>query len=232
MKALTFLLILLTATLNTADRDWKKDRAISDFRGLSVSSGIDVYLTQGGSKKLTFDVKGVNEEDVKSEVRNGTLKLYIDRRGMNWNWGRNTYVKAYLTFKQLRDIQAGGGSDVVGQGRLSFNDLNVEASGGSDVTLALKADDLNASASGGADLKLDGSARTLNANSSGGSDLDARKLTVETCNANSSGGSDVYVNATRELSMKASGGSDIYYYGPAKVLAKSESGGSDITHKN
>ena len=202
MKTLTLLLILLTATLNTTDRDWKKDRDVSDFRGLSVSSGIDVYLTQGGSEKLTFDVKGVDEEDVKSEVRNGTLKLYIDRRGMNWNWGRNTYVKAYLTFKQLRDIQAGGGSDVVGQGRLSFNDLNVEASGGSDVTLALKADDLNASASGGADLKLDGSARTLNANSSGGSDLDARKLTVETCNANSSGGSDVYVRVHFKTTLK------------------------------
>lgn len=232
MKALPFLLILFTANLNTADRDWKKDRAVSGFSGLSVNSGIDVYLTQGGSEKLTFDVKGVDEEDVKSEVRNGVLKLYIDRRGMNWNWGRNTYVKAYVTFRQLNDLQASGGADVVGQGRLSFNDLNVDAGGGSDVTLALKADKLNASASGGADLKLDGSAQTLNANSSGGSDLDARNLTVAVCNANSSGGSDVYVNATRELSMKASGGSDIYYYGSAKVVAKSESGGSDITHRN
>lgn len=227
MKTFTLLLILFTA-----NRDWKKDRAVSGFQGLSVSSGIDVYLTQGSSEKLTFDVKGVDEDEVKSEVRNGVLKLYIDRRGTNWNWGRNTYVKAYLTFRQLNNIQASGGADVIGQGTLSFNDLNVEAGGGSDVTLALKADKLNASASGGADLKLDGSARTLNANGSGGSDLDARKLTVEICNANSSGGSDVYVNATRELTMKASGGSDVYYYGPAKVLAKSESGGSDITRRN
>lgn len=232
MKTVTLLLILFTATLNTADRDWRKDRAVSGFQGLSVSNGIDVYLTQGSSEKLTFDVKGVDEDEVKSEVRNGVLKLYIDRRGTNWNWGRSTYVRAYLTFRQLNNIEASGGADVIGQGTLSFNDLNVEAGGGSDVTLALKADKLNASASGGADLKLDGSARTLNANGSGGSDLDARKLTVEICNANSSGGSDVYVNATRELTMKASGGSDVYYYGSAKVLAKSESGGSDITHKN
>lgn len=232
MKILPLLLILFTANPNTADRDWRKDRAVSGFQGLSVSSGIDVYLIQGNSEKLTFDVKGIDEDEVKSEVRNGVLKLYIDRRGTNWNWGRNTYVKAYLTFRRLNDLQASGGADVIGQGTLSFNDLNVEAGGGSDVTLALRADELNASASGGADLKLDGSARTLNANGSGGADLDARKLTVEICNANSSGGSEVYVNATRELSMKASGGSDIYYYGPAKVLAKSESGGSDITHKN
>lgn len=233
MKTLALVLLILTG-IHTADRDWKKERSVSGFTGLSVTSGIDVYLTQGDSEKLTFDVKGVDEDEVKSEVKNGVLRLYIDRRGSNWgfNFGRDRYVKAYVTFKKLTDLQASGGADVFGQGRMTFNDLNLESSGGSDVKLDLKADELNVSASGGADAVLQGTARTLNANGSGGADLDARKLTVEVCNANSSGGSDVYVNATREVSMKASGGSDIYYYGPAKVLAKSESGGSDITKRN
>ncbi|MBC3786596.1 head GIN domain-containing protein [Spirosoma utsteinense] len=232
MKAILLSTLLLTYGLITTDSDWKKDRPVSSFSGLSVSSGIDVYLTQGNSEKLTFDVKGIDEEDVKSEIRNGVLKLYIDRKGMNWNWGRNNYVKAYLTFRQLNELQASGGSDVFGQGTLSFNDLNLSASGGADVKLALKANELTIAAAGGADVTVDGTARTLNANGSGGSDLDARKLTVEVCSANSSGGSDVYVHATRELSLKASGGSDIYYYGSAKVVSKSESGGSDISHKN
>ncbi|WP_080238967.1 head GIN domain-containing protein [Spirosoma rigui] len=232
MKAILVTTLLVLAGLMPSDDTWKKDRAISSFSGLSVSSGIDVYLSQGNSEKLTFDVKGVNEEDVRSEVRNGVLKLYIERKRMGMNWGRNTYVKAYLTFRQLTDLQASGGSDVFGQGTLSFKDLNISGSGGSDVKLAVKADEINVSAAGGSDVVLEGTARSLNADGSGGSDLDARKLTVDVCNANSSGGSDVYVYATRELSLKASGGSDIYYYGSAKVLSKSESGGSDITHKN
>ena len=233
MKTIALSILLVTSTLNPITTDWKKDRAVSGFTGLSVSSGIDVYLTQGSSEKLTLEVKGIDEDEVKSEVKNGILKLYIDRKGvMNWNFGRNNYVKAYLTFRQLRSLQASGGADVFGQGKLSFNDLKLEASGGSDVKLDLKADDLNVSASGGADAILQGSARTLNASGSGGADLDARKLTVETCNANSSGGSDVYVNASREMTLKASGGSDIYYYGSGKILAKSESGGSDITRRD
>jgi hypothetical protein len=233
MKTIVLSLILVASGVNSATTDWKKDRPVSNFTGLNVSSGIDVYLTQGGSEKLTLEVKGIDEDEVKSEVKNGVLRLYIDRKGMmNWNFGRNNYVKAYLTFKQLSNLQASGGADVFGQGTLSFKDLHLEASGGSDVKLDLKADELNVSASGGADATLQGSARTLNASGSGGADLDARKLTVETCNANSSGGSDVYVNATKELSMKASGGADIYYYGSAKVLAKSESGGADIKRKD
>ena len=233
MKAIALLFFTLITNLTITSDDWKKDRTVSGFTGLSVSSGIDVYLTQGNSEKLTLEAKGVDEDRVISRIRNGVLELYIDRKGFSgWNFGRNNYVKAYLTFRQLTNLQASGGADVFGQGKLSFNDLNLEASGGSDVKLDLKADKLNVSASGGADAILQGSARTLNANGSGGADLDARKLTAEICNANSSGGSDVYVNASRELSMKASGGSDIYYYGPAKVLEKSESGGSDISRRN
>ena len=234
MKAIVVGIIMLAVSAAAAQADdWKKDRAVSGFTGLSVSSGIDVYLTQGGSEKLTFEVKGVDEDRVISKVENGVLKLYIERKGLTgWNFGRNTSVKAYLTFKQLAKLQASGGADIFGQGTMSFNDLNVDASGGSDVKLALKADDLNVSASGGANATLQGSARTLNAQGSGGADLDARKLTTEVCKASSSGGSDVYVNATKELSMNASGGSDIYYYGSAKVLSKSKSGGSDIKQKD
>lgn len=232
MKAIVLSVLMLTAGINTSDDDWKKDRNVSGFTGLSVSSGIDVYLSQGNSEKLSFDVKGVDEDRVISEVKNGVLKLYIERKGFSgWNLGRSNYVKAYVTFKQLSNLQASGGADVFGQGSLSFKDFNLEASGGADVKLDLKADDLNVSASGGADAILQGSARTLNANGSSGADLDARKLTVDVCNANSSGGSDVYVNASKELTMKASGGSDIYYYGSAKVLSQSKSGGSDISRK-
>lgn len=233
MKALVLSLFLLASYANTSSNDGKRDRSVSDFTNLSVTSGIDVYLTQGNTEKLTIETKGIEEDRVISEVRNGTLKLYIERKGLGgWNWGRNTYVKAYLTFRQLKNIQASGGADIFGQNQLSFNNLNLEASGGSDVKLDLRADDMNVSSSGGADVTVQGSARSLNAEGSGGADLDARKLTVETCNASSSGGSDVYVNASRELRMKASGGSDIYYYGSAKILAKSESGGSDIKRRD
>ena len=101
MKALVLSVLMLTSGINTPSDDWKKDRTVSGFTGLSVSSGIDVYLTQGNSEKLTFDVKGVDEDRVISEVKNGVLKLYIERKGFSgWNLGRNNYVKA------LRNLQA------------------------------------------------------------------------------------------------------------------------------
>ena len=188
MKAIALIVFMLTTGLHATNSDWKKDRTVSGFTGLSVTGGIDVYLSQGSSEKLTLDVKGFDEDQVVSRVKNGVLELYIDRKGMSWNFGKNNYVKAYLTFKQLQNLQAGGGSDIFGQGMLTFDDLNLQAGGGSDIQLTLKADKLNVSASGGADATIEGSARTLNADGSGGSDLNARKLSVQVCNASSSGG--------------------------------------------
>ena len=225
-------IVLLVVGCTTSGEDWKEERSVSTFTGLYVSSGIDVYLTQGNSEKLTLEVRGLEKDEVTSEIENGTLKLSIEGRGFDfWNWGGSNYVKAYLTFEQLNSIKASSGAEVVGKGTMSFTNLNLESSGGAEVQLDLKADDVSVSASGGANAVVKGSARTLNASGSGGADLDARELVVESCNANSSGGSDVYVNARNELRMKASGGSDIYYYGSAKVLSRSESGGSDIKRK-
>ncbi len=231
MKALTVLFFLFTSLFVTSG-DWKENRPVSRFSGLSVGNGIEVYLTQGNDEKLTIEAKGVDEKDVISDVRNGILKLSVERRGMNFSFGRSRSVKAYVTFRQLSSLAATGGATVIGQEKLSFRDLNVSAAGGADVKLNLIANSLNALASGGSDLALEGTARTLIADGTGGSDLDARKLTVEIGSANASGGSNVSLYATRELNLKASGGSDIYYSGPARIAAQSKSGGSDITKRN
>jgi hypothetical protein len=228
----TFLttLLALLAGFATA-QEWKKDRPVSGLTGLRVESGIDVFLTQGEAEKLTLDVRGFEENEIRSTVQNGVLVLTVDWRN-GWSMGRrNTSIKAYLTFRQLRNIQVSGGADVTGQQPLSFNDLNLQASGGADVKLNLKANELNVQASGGADIRIQGSARTLNAESAGGADLEAGKLMTEICAAYAHGGADMSVHASREITLKAAGGSDISYRGSARLISKSASGGSDITRK-
>jgi hypothetical protein len=233
MKTNILLIAMLLNALITNAQDWKKDRPVSGITGLRVESGIDVFLTQGNSEKLTLDVRGFEEDEIRSSVQNGVLTLTVDRKN-GWSMGgrRNTQIKAYLTFKQLRNIQASGGADVTGQQPLTFGNLNLQASGGADMKLNLKADELNLQVSGGADMTVEGSARVLNAESAGGADLDAGKLVAEVCSAYAHGGADMSVNASREITLKAAGGSDISYSGSARLLAKSASGGSDITRRN
>lgn len=229
----TTLFLLLTAgSLSAYAQSWKEDRPVANLSGVQVATGIDLMLTQGGAEKLTLEANGFEKNEVKSVLKNGVLQLSIDRRNQGMSGlGRNRNVKAYLTFKQLKSIEASSGSDVSAQNRLSFADLSLIASSGSDVELDLKADDLNLDVSSGADATLRGSAQTLSARISGGASLDAGKLTTEICNAQASGGADANVYATKELRLQASGGADLSYDGPASVVSKQKSGGADISKR-
>ena len=222
--------LLLTTWVVAQD---KENRNVSGFTAVKVRSGIDLYLTQGGSEKLTLEMKGFDSKEIVAEVKNGVLELYVDRSGWGgWNWGNNRYVKAYLSFKQLNKIIASGGSDVFSEGKVKFNKLSLDVSGGSDVKMDLDANELNVETSGGSDAILKGTVRTLNAVSSGGSDLKAADLQADNCRVSASGGSDAYVRAEKEIAIVSSGGSDVYWSGNGKLIGKQKSGGSDIHRRN
>jgi hypothetical protein len=231
MKSFISLLAILACVPFVGFAQNTENRNVSGFSSVQVRSGIDLYLSQGGNESLKLEYKGLDTDEVKTEVKNGVLQIYIDRKGFSgWSWGRSNYVKVYLSFNQLNAISANGGSDVFSNGTLTFKELNLNVGGGSDAKLDLKADVINVSSNGGSDAKLTGSARVLNAESSGGSDLKAEDFEVEICKVRASGGSDAYVRANKEVYLDASGGSDVYWYGRAKIISKRSSGGSDIHH--
>lgn len=229
MKTQLLTLLFAAGTLTGFAQEWKKDRPVSNFTSLSVDGGMDVYLRQGNAERVTFEVKGLDEADVRADVKDGVLRLYTTRAWSGNSWSNRRSVKAYVTFRQLRHVQADRGSDVFGEGTLRLGDLNVQMARGSDLKLALEARELNLQLGGGSDATLTGTARTLNADCSGGSDLRARDLRSEVCHVVASGGSDAYVFATKEFVLKAAGGSDVYYSGPGRVLSQVASGSSDIT---
>jgi len=202
----------------------KESRKVSDFHAVSVSSGIDLYLTQGNTISLEVEADKNIHEYIITEVEKGMLKIYVDgsiRSAKEMN--------VYLTFRELDAISASGGSDVEANGTINQDRLTVECSGGSDINMDLKVDELKFSTSGGSDANITGEARVLIAKSSGGSDLDAMELKTAECTLESSGGSDASVYVTDKLKVNASGGSDVYYKGDAVVDA-TMSGSSDI-HK-
>jgi len=203
----------------------KKSRKVDNFSAVTVSSGIDLYLTQGSSVSLEVEADQNIHEYIITEVEDGVLKIYVDgsiRSAKEMN--------VYLTFRELDAISSSGGSDVEANGTISQDRLTIECSGGSDINMDMKVDELKLSTSGGSDANISGEARVFYAKSSGGSDLNAMGLKTAECTLESSGGSDAHVYATEKLKVQASGASDVYYKGDAVVDA-SVSGGSDLHKK-
>ena len=135
-------------------------------------------------------------------------------------------VKVYITAPRLTSLSLSGGSDARSQNQLTADNFRIEASGGSDVFLTLRAKTLRTDASGGSDVTLTGKVKRQEMRFSGGSDYHGFALQSTTANIEASGGSDADVWVNGELVASASGGSDLHYKGTARSITSLSSSGS------
>ncbi|AFD08756.1 head GIN domain-containing protein [Solitalea canadensis] len=220
-----------THYINTPLSEKTETREVEAFNGISVSTGIDVFIAQGNAEKVTVTADDDIISSIKTEVKGGILNIYVDKKNnKSWSWTRNNTMKVYLTVKELNSITASSGSDVSTTNTLKSAKLFVQSSSGSDINLALDAGDLICESSSGSDMKLSGIAKSLNVKSSSGSDISAYELTSEVCVANASSGSDIEVTVTKQLTAHASSGGDVSYKGNPQNVVKNESSGGDVSH--
>lgn len=202
-----------------------KTLSVNNFNNIQVSSGIDLYLSQGN----TESVKIIAPEELLNQVvveKSGTQLTLKFKDNFSWRrFIKGQTIKVYVNFKTLNALSASGGSDVYSQATIKANHFDISSSGGSDLKLTLITQDLKIESSGGSDIYLKGSARNMEISSSGGSDIHALDFMAENARVNSSGGSDVNVYVTRALEAHASGGSDISFKGNAALKNNSSKSG-------
>jgi len=207
-------------------------RKVTGFNAISISGGIDLYLSQGNEAVAVSASKPEYRDKIRTVVENGVLKIYMERDGAPWNWDwHNPKLKAYVSFSSLDDLKASGGSDVYLQGAIKLEQLHVNISGGSDLHGRVDIRDLSIHQSGGSDSDISGNVTNLTVDASGGSDLRGFELVTENCHIQASGGSDAEITVNKELDAHASGGSDIYYKGNGVVKELRSSGSSSVTKK-
>ena len=213
------------------DRNAQK-RNVQGFHGIEISSGIDLYLSQGSEEAVAVSASDMDTRDrIITEVSGGILRIYVENRGFNWSW-HNRHMKAYVSCRQLDQLTASGGSDVYIQDAIHSESLKMHLSGGSDFRGKLNVGDLNVTQSGGSDSYISGSARTLFVHTSGGSDYHGYDLAADNCEVEASGGSDAYVTVNKEMTAHASGGSDIHYKGSGVLRDSRASGSGSISRRD
>jgi hypothetical protein len=222
-------------------------RKVGEFKALEVSSAITVYLSQGNECSLAISAES-DASAVKTEVKNGVLKIYVE--GGFWKkWNRgDKKVKAYITVRDIEKIAASGACMVRITDKLSSPELNIVLTGASSVKGEIKAGIVRMSLSGASstsatvscrDLKMDlsgassgnlsGLTDNLQIVVSGASNLKAYDLVTSTCSAEVSGASSLKVNVMKEFTkIEASGASSIRYKGNATIKNFEASGTSSV----
>ncbi len=237
MKQISFMSFLLLLGFFTFSQDGRvindphaEKRNVQGFHAIRISSGIDLYLSQGEEAVAVSASDPDTKNRIRTEVVDGVLKIYMENSGLHWSWG-NKKLRAYVSARNLDQLTASGGSDVFLQGTIKLETLAVSLSGGSDFKGQVDIRTLSLHQSGGSDVNISGVAGSLKVDASGGSDLHGYDLSTETCDIEASGGSDARITVNKELSVSASGGSDVHYKGSGVIRNMHTSGSSSITRK-
>jgi hypothetical protein len=233
MKIQNLLLLLIftgmTICANAAKEKTRSElRNVGAFRGIHVSSGIDLYLTQGKSQEVRVEAESDLIGKIITQVENGVLKISI-RDKMNWDLGWNQTRKVYVIFVDLEELHASAGADVYSQNPFRLKELKISSNSGSDVQINdLTAEFVSVVTSSGADAKVLGKTVKMYADASSGSDIDCRGLVSEDCEVKASSGSDAIVHVTGSIKARASSGGDIRYSGRPEHRDIDESSGGNV----
>jgi len=224
-------------------------RNVSGFTGISVSGGISLYLSQGSSDAVAVSTDNANDtEKVKTEVKDGILKIYVENGAWNgWTW-KSKRVKAYVTAKTIEKIDVSGSSIINVTDKISSNNLKFDLSGNSifkgDLSASSAKVDINGASSfkgsliinsslklevsGASTMSLSGSVTTADIDVSGASSFKAYEFSIDNCKAEASGASSLAISVKKELNAEASGASSIKYIGSPEIKKLETSGASSI----
>lgn len=203
-------------------------REAKNFHAIKLSSAFDVYLTQSNEESVAVSAAETKYlDDIKVEVQDGILHIDYDNKG-KWRSG-NRKLKAYISFKQIDKLEAGGACDVDIVGEWKTDNVIINLSGASDVEGKIDAKKLSLDLSGASDMKMSGSVVQLDINASGASKFKGLDLVTDYCNAKASGASDIKITVNKELSVHASGASDIDYQGKGVIRDLKTSGASSVS---
>jgi hypothetical protein len=208
-------------------------RKVSGFHAIEISSGIDLYISQGDEAVAVSAKEKQARDRIRVEVKDGVLKIGYDwKDGLKISIGGNNEMKAYVSCKTLDRLVASGGSDVLVDGSIQGNQLTVHLSGGADFTGKVDVSVLTVNQSGGSDVNISGTASTISIEASGGSDFDGYDLVSNDCTIHASGGSDINITVNKVLDAEASGASDISWKGSATVKKAKASGAGSVSHRS
>jgi len=195
-----------------------QDRKVSGFKGINVSGGFSVEVTQGNSESLRIEAEENLLDNIKTEVRNGVLHIY-NEDGISTNKG----MKAYITLRELNRVDISGGVKVVGKSAFKTDALRLDMSGASKVTMDINTDELKADMSGASKVELMGRADNVTMGMSGASKVEAADLQAKNVRVEASGASKVRVYATETLDIDASGATVVAYKGSPTITAETSS---------
>jgi hypothetical protein len=201
----------------TEDRSTKED-----FTKIKVSTGLDLYISQGSKNQITVEADENLQDIIRTEVKDGVLRIYSEK-----NIWRAKARKVYVTVETLEALTATSGSDAYAKETLKVNDLKISATSGADIHISVNVNTIETTATSGSNIEVSGASNNHISKATSGASIDAYQLRSKNVTVKVTSGANINVHASESIDAKATSGGDIDFKGsPKKVNKKTSSGGS------
>ncbi len=225
MKQIILSFLLLTSLAAVAqgnkentDANSVKRSMTGDFHSISVTDGIDLYISQGSEETVIISSSDEKyTERFKTILDNGTLKLYYDSKGINLGINGKKKLKAYITFKNLDKLTATGGANVEAKTNIEVPVLTMKFTSGSHFSGQVNTSSLIVDQNSGSGITISGKSEKINLEVSSGSVFKGFDLAVDFCDARASSAAGVQITVNKELNAKAISGGGIRYKGTGLI---------------
>ena len=194
----------------------------ADFSGIKVSTGIDLFISQGNTNAITVEADENLHNLIITEVKEGVLKIYTKK-----NIWKSKAKKVYVVIENLTLLKASSGSNVKSESVINTNEIAIDASSGASIKIEVIAKNVKTKTSSGSGISIKGTTINHTASASSGSSIDAFTLKGDHAYASASSGASINIYASKNMEGKASSGADIAFKGnPVAINKETSSGGS------
>ncbi len=198
------LLIPLTAALALTACDdgptTTQARDVADFTRIDNRDSVDVRLQVGEPQRVRVRAGEKVIDDVRTEVRDGTLEITFDRDGFGGG-----DVELEISVPELTAIEASGSGDI-------------EAAG-------VDADAFEVVSDGSADIVVAGTATRLVVDLDGSGEAELAELAADEAQVAVDGSGDLDLRADERLDVVVDGSGDVRYHGDPTVTRRVDGSG-------
>jgi hypothetical protein len=204
-----------------------ENRKVADFNKIDISGGFKVNLKQDSSLTLSINADDNLLKYIKTSVDDGKLTIKTKR-----NICGSGQLTINIGVRKLEELRSSGAIELTNDSLLTTQDLTLDLSGASKITLNLNAANLTTTGSGAVELHLKGQASTHHIDVSGVARVYAFDFVVGDYNIETSGASHCDINVLKSLKVSSTGASDIKYKGNPPSVTNDKSGASSLEKVN
>lgn len=206
-----------------------EERKSGNFHSISVSRGIQVFLSQGTSSAITVEADDNLLPYIKTEISGNQLKIYISK---DVSCKSYTKMDVKVSVPEIKALHVTTSANIKGITPWKVKDLSLSSTTSGDIDMEVEAMTIEAKITTSGEITLKGAVQSLQASITTSGELEAKNLKAENADLKISTSGDAIVWVNKELSYSVTTSGDLKYFGKPRLQKTSVSTGGSVRNKN